>query len=456
MDVEVKKPNSVTRKIQIKIQPGELREIESKIVKDLQKSAQIPGFRKGKVPAGIIKKKYADTIKMEVIEQAVSRYYGEALDKLKIYPVSQGKISNVSFETIDQGMELEIEVEVEPEIEVKKYKGLEVQREIPMVTESMVEEVLQNLRENYATKKALEEVREGSLVVFDAQAVGEGNLPIVGKKFENITVTIGSGEFDLEMEKELIGMKAGDKKIVEKISPNPDKSLEEETLKERYEITIKSIEEKELPELNDEFVKNLDDQNINTMEELRAVIRAQLEGDLKKRAREHFQERLIDELLKENPFDVPDSMVEHYLDHIVEDIRKQVKEGERVDEKLIRENYRAPAIHNIRWYMLKRKLAEMENIDVSVQELYEIIDAWDIDDSQKKYFKENVDKLDNLKNDLLEQKVLQMLESYAKVTEIYPPGVTPEEISGSESPVKPSKSEGSKTSSKEKSQKKTK
>jgi len=421
MQFEIEEKNAYTRQITLKVEPEELVKIENKVIRDIQKTTQIPGFRKGRVPASIIKQRYADTIRAELMETALTEYYGKVLDEAKIIPIAQGKIQDVKFDSVDQGMEVLIEVEVEPEIEIKKYKGLKVEKEIPVVTEEMVDRVLENLRHNYAISRPAEKVEKGFYVKFDAQALGEGNVPIVGRKFEDIEVEVGKGDFDIEIEEQLIGLKVGETRIVEKQSPNPNPEASDQPIIERYEIAIKSVEEREIPELDDDFVKNLGEEDLETVDQLRQRVRENLEQDLQKRAAEQFRNRLIDELLKENPFDVPESMVEHYLDHIVEDVKKQTQEGQPFDEKMVRENYRPDAIHNIRWYLIKKKLAEMENINITMEEVNQLIDESQMDENYKKFFKENVQYLDQMRDDLLEQKVLKLLEDNAEVTEIYPP-----------------------------------
>ncbi len=417
MKFEVKEIDSITRELKVNVTPEELTGIEQKILKNFQKFAEIPGFRKGRVPLGMVKNRYSEEIQKEIVEEAISRFYQEAMEKSGIPAISAGKVSNLQFEDIKSGLSFDVEVEVEPEIELKKYKHLEIDKEVMNVTDEMVAEVKQNLLENYATVKEEDEVREGYYITFDAQLLGEGNVPVIGRKFEDVTVQVGSGEFDKEVESQLVGLKTGEKKIVEKQSPASERSSD--PVKERMEITVKRIEMREFPQLNDEFVKSLGDEKLETVEQLEEKIRKNLEQDLQYRIDQMLRGRVIDALLKENPFDVPNSMVEHYLEHIIADI-KQKSKGERIDEDYLRQTYRPQAIHNIRWFMLKRKIAEAESIDVALSEVHEAIDKFTLDDSQKEQFKNNQNTVDNIRDELLEQKVLDFLLKEAKITEIEP------------------------------------
>jgi trigger factor len=424
MQVNIKEINDFTRILSVQIDASELQGIESRVIQKIRKSAALPGFRKGRVPLGLIKQRYADTIKLELMEDSISEYYGKAIGETNLQPVSQGKINNLKFENIKDGMEFEIEIEVEPDIELKKYKGLKVEKEIPIVTDEMQERVLNSLREQYATISKVDDSKEGDHITFDAQLLGEGDVPVVGKKFENISVKIGSGDFDPEFEKELIGLINNQKSILRKsVPPDPSKNRNKPTT-ESYEIKVKQIEEKELPELNDEFVKNIQDETLETLAQLKERINTNLKKDLKHRSQEQFVSRLIDELLKENPFDVPSSMVEHYLDHLIEDIKNQSKD-KNIDEAAVRQNYRAYGIHNIRWYLLKKKLIEIENINVEMSEIEQRIDNMNLEDNQKKQLRQNIQFKNNLKDDLLEQKLIGLLESHADIVEIFPQQKTP-------------------------------
>jgi trigger factor len=420
MQVEVNDVNSYTKKITVKIDPSELKEVENQAVNKIKKNTSIPGFRKGRVPVGLIKQRFGENIKMEVMENAISQFYGKALDQTKINPINQGKIDNLQFDKIEDGMEFEIEIEVEPEIELKKYKGLKVEKEVSVVTESMKEKVINNLREQFATVKELEESKEGDFITFDAQLLGDGDMPVIGRKFEDIYIKIGSGEFDKEFEKELVGLNKDQEKIIRKT--NEPKSKKEKPQIESYKISVKSIQEKNLPPLDNDFIQNLQDDSIKTLDQLKERIDINLKTDVEKRSKEQFVSRLIDELLKENPFDAPDSMVEHYLEHLVEDIKNQSKGqgGQEVDEEGVRKNYRAYAIHNIRWHLIKKKIIELEKIEVDQKEINDFIDKMNFEEKQKKELKANPQFKHRIREDLLEQKVINLLESNADIVEIYP------------------------------------
>jgi len=421
MQTVVETLNSYAKKLKVDISSQDLLPLEQKVLRSYQKRSEIPGFRPGKAPLNIIKQRHRDLIQQDLIEEALRNFYGKALDEAKVIPVSEGKITNLTFKDIQSGMQFEIEIEVEPEIEIKKYKGLKVEKDIVAVTDEMVKDSLDQLQEQYATVKEVDQAQNGHYLYFTAQELDSGDVPLVGKKYENLQVNLGKGEFDPDIESQLEGIKKGEKRIVRKEIPADPSNKESKPQRTALEIHVTKIEEKEFPELNDEFLKNLDDEKIENLAELEERIRKNMEIDITNRSEQIFQNRLVDQLLKDNPFEVPPTMVDNYLQEMVKDIQKQSKE-KSVDQETLRKEYRASAIHNIRWHFIKKKLIDQEKISVSDEEIQKLIDESSLDEKIKKQAKNDQHYLGHLKEDLVERKLINLLKSHAEITEVYPRG----------------------------------
>lgn len=418
MQTSVETLGSFTRKLKIEIPKEDLLPLQDKLLKQYQRQSNIPGFRPGKAPISIIRQRFKDQLLQDLVQEVLHKFYSKALDEAKLNPISEGKITSFTFHDIESGMTMEIELEVEPEIELRKFKGLKVEKEVVQVTDTMVSDALERLREQYATVKEVEQAQEGHYLYFDVQELDKGDVPIIGHKYENLQVKLGSGEFDKDIEKQLEGIKKGDKRIVRK-EMLPTTPKDQQPRFSSLEIEAKKIEEKEFPQLNDDFVKNLDDDSLQTLEQLRTRLQENIQQDLNYRTENNFHRRLIDELLKENPFEVPPSMVENYLDHMLKNIREQSKDKE-IDEEAFRKEYRPVAIHNLRWYFLKKKIIESENLSISDAELFEIIDKSNLDEKDKKRIKNDPHTLDHLREDILERRVIDLLKTHAEISEIFP------------------------------------
>ncbi len=419
MQIQVEDLNSYSKKLKIQLTAEDLGPIEKKVLRDYQRQADIHGFRRGHAPLSMVRKRYESMIQQDILEEAMKEYYEKALDEAKIDPVGQGKITDLKFEDAASGMSFDLEVEVEPEFELKKYKGLKVEKDIIEITDEMVDDSLQQLREQYATVKDVEEAREGHHVHFDVQELDQGDVPILGHKYENLEVELGSGKFDPQIESQLVGIKPDEKRIVrQEVPPAPDVNTQEPVVN-RMEIHAKKIEEKEYPELDDEFVKNLNDEKLDNMDQLRERVRENMKLEFQRRSEQNFNNRLIDELLKENPFEVPPTMVDHYLDEMVKDFKKQ-SQGQEIQEDLVKKEYRASAVHNIRWHFLRKKLVEVENITASDEEAFKLIDEAPAEEKIKEQAKADQHYLGHLKEDIAERKVLDLLKEHAEVVEVYP------------------------------------
>lgn len=422
MQFDVKEIDSIKRTVSVSVTPEELREIEKQVLEKVQKNASLPGFRKGRVPMGMIQKSYADLIRSELVEKAITTYYNQALEQVDFKPISQGKIANIEFTEIKGGMTFDIDVEAEPVIEVKKFKGLKIDRESAEVTEAMINETLEDLRRNFATTSTAETVEEGHFVKFNAQEIDAAGVPIIGKKMDDVQVEIGSGEFDLEVEKQLIGLKLDEERVVQKTSGDNENDPEATAKIEKFEVVITGIEKRELPPLDDELAQNLQDESIETLDELKKRIRENMGASLERRSQQQFHQRIIDELLKENPFDVPEAMIENYLNYIIDDFKRRAQKGARLDEDVIRQQYRTDAIHAIRWHLLKQQLIQDENIAVSNDDIAAHIDAMEASDEEKEQMKKGNYFLDRFRGELIDEKVMQLLIDNADITEIGPDG----------------------------------
>lgn len=441
METQVKDVNSYTKELIVSLTPEEKKQYDKQALKKVKKKAELPGFRKGKVPEPLVKQHFAYEIENESISIAMDDLYPKAVDEHDLNVVAPGKLKDIKNE--EDKIQFVFEVVVEPEIELKKVKGLELKRIKTEVKEEHVEKTLQELREKYATVMEKEDAAaEGDNVEFDMQEVDENNVPLVGKKYDNISIQIGKNEFDEALEKQLIGLKAGDSRVLVKEYPEDFEDEAWRGKKEYFKVDVKKVFRKEIPELNDEFAQTVSDQ-YNTLQDLVEDVRKRLKENLENQEKEQFYQEIVQKMIEENPFDVPPEMVENYLDHIVEDVKRQYQ-GAKIEDNVLREYYRKSAETSVKWYLIKKKIIEMENITVSDEEAIQKLDEIpNIDEKTKEQLKQYPAYLNSIKEDLLEEKVFQFIIDNAEVKE-----VTPEELE--------KETEEAQKQSKEKSEKKPK
>jgi trigger factor len=349
-------------------------------VKKYQKLARLPGFRKGKTPATIIKQRFAGDLRSEVLESLVPKYLREAITKEKLEPISQPAITDLKM---DEGKPLQFKAsfEVMPEIEVGGYADLKPETKDITVTDKEVQEALDHLREQQASFDPVEDraVADGdhAQVAFVGTPKGEGQPVTV----DDIMVEIGGTITVAEFSDNLRGAKIGEVREFEVTYPEDfqDKRLAGKIV--AYAVTIKGIKKKALPELNDDFAKGLGEE-FTSLDDLRTRIRSNMEAERKHSVEHEAKDKLVEELVKRNEFPVPESLIERQIDTRLErGLRALASQGMRaedmrkMDMPRLRAGQREGAVREVKASLILEKIAEKEKLEVSDDEVQKEIDA---------------------------------------------------------------------------------
>ena len=400
-------------KVQIKITMSAdsidtIRKAQEKIVRQ---DAQIQGFRKGKAPLGMVKSTYGGTIERNTLDEAMQQSFEAGLKENDIHPVGPPMVKTFDFDD-DKNLKMEVEVEVYPEIPLKKYKNFSFEKSIYKIEDSDVDESIEYIRKQKAVITPIDgEAESGNFVSFSVQEIDASGMPLIGKKYDDIRVQLGEGQFDPDLENQITGMKTGDERRIEKIYPkSAGKNLAGKV--EQYNISMQKIEKEELPELDNEFIEQLNF-DVKTVEDLKIKVRDELEHRWGQESEQQFYHDVVQELLHENPFDVPDVMVNNYLDKILEDIQQRDK---NINEEDVRKNYRADAMFNIKWFHLKEKIAADENLKATDEDFKTFLENIS-DENVHKMYDTNAELKQRALNDIFEKKVFDFLVNNSKVKE---------------------------------------
>ncbi|MCD6374086.1 MAG: trigger factor [Caldisericaceae bacterium] len=411
---EIKKLSSSKRELKVTLPKGKVDEIREDQAKKIRKEAQVPGFRKGKAPLGMVKKRYASLIEAYSLEKAVEKSLELASEQENLEILGTPEAKEVNFDD-DGNLVSQIEFETYPEIELKKYKGIELIRDKYVITDQLVENNIQQLLKERAEISSSDgPVAEGNLVKVDMQELDESGVPVVGRKYEDVEFKVGEGRFDKEIELQLVGAKKGETKRVEKVYPEDFPQKEFAGKKELYDITVKEISIETLPELNDEFVQELGDESLKTVEDLKKRIRENLERRYEDESEARLEDDLIQTLLSENEFDVPKAMVDNYLNSLVRNAKIQFPDAREED---LRKAYQANAETMVKWYYFMEKVAEAENIEVTDEEIDKLLEETVVKEEDRKKIKENPNQMLRIKDDLFYEKVKNFLLEQAEIKE---------------------------------------
>lgn len=312
-------------RLDVEVPPEAVREgVEAKL-RELRKQVRVPGFRPGKAPRRVLETHLGrDYIYMEALQESLPAWYSRAVIDADIRPIDRPEIHFDDPLDEKKGFRFSATVEVRPEAKLGEYKGLEVPKREVEVTEQQVEERLEELRGQFATLAAVEDrpVREGDFVILDfkGERMAGGELP--GAEAEDYMLEVGRGELLEDFEKNLVGMKAGERKQFAVTFPM---DYREESLRGQsvlFRVHLKEIKERDLPPLDDEFAKEASE--FETLEELRAAIREQLEEAARRQAEGEFRTRVLDAVAERAEVEVPEVMVEDKAEEMVRSFERSV------------------------------------------------------------------------------------------------------------------------------------
>ncbi len=378
--------DGVKREISVEIPAAEVaRETEVQIAR-YQKSARLPGFRAGHVPASVIKQRFGDGLKSDVAEALIPKYFRREAEKRGLIPVSQPRVTDLHMEN-GEPITFKASFEVLPEIQVEGYKELRADHPEIVVTDEEVEQALNNLREQQATYTTVEgrALAEGDF----AQASMDGK-PKDGKDvaeakanpvhMDDVLIEIGGKNTVAEFTQQLTGASAGDERVFDVAYPEdaPDKRLAGKTFV--YTVKVLGIKQKSLPELNNEFAKELG--SFESLDQVRKQIRENMEAERRHHAEREAKDKLVAELVKRNPFEVPESLVDQQIDLRLErGLRALAAQGmkmedlKKMDLLRLRAGQREQAVSDVKSSLLLERIADLEKIEVSDEEVKHEIEA---------------------------------------------------------------------------------
>jgi trigger factor len=369
--------NPCEREVSVEVPADDVTREWKKALARFQKHARLPGFRNGKVPAGLILKKFADDIKSEVVEHLVPTAFREETKKQNLVPVGQPQVVELELEE-DKPLRFKAVFEILPPFEVTGYQEIKAAHEPVTVSDEDVEKAITALREQNSTYVNVDEDRglaDGDFgsVAFKSTGQEEGSEPV---EMNDVLVDIGGANTLPEFSENLRGAKAGETRSFDVTYAEDfgDHRLAGKTL--HYEVEVKGIKNKSVPELDDEWVKELGQEGMNTLEELRARVRSGMEHEKQHQAEHHIKEELLRQLTDKYPVDVPTLLVENAVDQRLErGLRSLIGQGlraediKRMDMSKLRAGQREGALRDVRANLLLEKIAELEGITVSEEDV---------------------------------------------------------------------------------------
>jgi len=354
---------SCKRELELEIPAENVQKAAEKVARDLARVARIPGFRPGKAPVTLIRRRFADDIQGEVVQSLVPEYLEKALDEKKLVPVTRPEVDKVQFKE-GEPLRFRAVFEVLPEFELGDYKNPEVKIEAIEIGDAQVDKTLEEMRQRAATFVPVEgrPAKDGDYVLMKLTGTPVGGGEPV--QADNILCHLGAEETLESFTENLRGTNPGDKKNFSAKYPDdyPDPKLAGKTYD--YSVEVQGIKEKKLPELNDEFAKDSAGQagGFATLAEMRKKIRENLESAKEQQQQAQTREKILEQLVKRHDFPVPEALVESQMDTRLERVVRSLA-AQGVDPRAV----------NVDWVSLRRRQHDRAVDDVKAEILLDRI-----------------------------------------------------------------------------------
>jgi trigger factor len=366
------------RELELEIPAEDVQKAVARVAKEFARVARVPGFRPGKAPETLIRRRFAEDIKSEVLQSLVPNQIERAVSENKMVPITQPQIDKVDFAEAGP-VKFRATFEVLPEFELGQYKDLEVEIEDAKVEDADVDKALEELRDRAANFVPLEgrPIADGDYAQLKLKGIPAGGGEII--EAESVLCHVGGEETMDAFNTNLRGANAGEHKNFDVSYPPdyPDAKLQGKTYS--YSVEILANKEKKRPELNDEFAKDVSE--AQTVDDLRKKIRENLEGARSQQQNEQTRQTLLAKLVAAHDFPVPQALVEHQMDSRLErTVRSLAAQGVdpravNVDWVSLRSRQKDRAVEDVKAELLLDRIASAENIDVTDEDVEKQIEA---------------------------------------------------------------------------------
>ena len=375
-NIEKKEHNLVN--FTVEIDPKEFDSAVNRAYLKNKKSIYVPGFRKGKAPRMVVEGYYgADVFYEDALESLYPLAYELAVNEDKFKPVGRPTVADVNIGD-DKTVTITFESAEYPEVTLGQYRGLEAVKTVQPVTDDEINADIDRMRERNARMITVDRPAEnGDIAVIDYEGFDDGK-PFEGGKGEDHQLTLGSGSFIPGFEEQVVGMSAGEEKEINVTFPEQYHAKDLAGKPVVFKVKVKEVQVKELPELDDEFAKDVSTE-FDTLDQLRADVRARLEKGREDAAENLFRENLLQKAIDNMQVDIPDAMVEEKVDQMVEDYSNNMRQYGMTLEQYagmmgldmngFRSTITPSAKHQVQMELLFNKIYETENIEVPDSEI---------------------------------------------------------------------------------------
>ncbi len=413
MDIKVEDLSKVDKKITISADRSDLKPKIDEALKKYRKQINMPGFRPGKVPVSIVKKRFGDEIENEQVNEYIQEVFRDKIVP-EYQPVGEPQVQDFKWE--DGELEVDMKIGVKPDFELADPSQVEIDKMVHDVTEEEVDEEVERARERAGQWVETEEpVTETSKVTVDAVALDDKGEPVPDDVDEDKELDLNSEE-NAQFRDALLGKKIGEVVKVE---------LGEGDDKDAFNVTLKQVYKFEMPELNEEFVKNATNGQQDNIDAFRSELKSRIQTYYDQTAEDMAKQDLMEKMIEAHEFEVPEVVVDKFLDAYIDQAKQQqggeLPEG--FDEESYKENSRDQAKREAKWAFILEELEAKYEVEIEAEDIDNKIAA---DAARygmpvemvKNFYQQSSDQLENLRRNIRTDKVFQQLLESVNVNEV--------------------------------------
>lgn len=414
------------------------KDIETRVDNEVEKLApqvNMPGFRKGKVPANLVRKMHNDALMQDALSSTVQESVEKIIADNSLRPAMQPSVELGEGYEPGKDAEVKVELEVLPDVPAPSVDNLKLQRLQVEADEKTVEESLQKFAESQkqfetAAKSYKAQVGDQCLIDFEGKVDG---VPFEGGKGEGMAIELGSGRLIPGFEDQLVGKKANDEVLVKVTFPD-DYNVEDLKGKDAtFDVVVGEVQKPKEAKADDEMAKSM---GLEGLDQLRELLKGQVEQELNGLTRTHMKRKLLDQLAADHDFDVPPTMVEAEFNQIWQQLEQEAAQEEdpesaRKEMEDEKDEYRDIAVRRVRLGLLLSEIGQANGVEVSQQEMSMLIQQaaqqYRPEDRQRfmEYIQQDAMAAAQLRAPMYEDKVVDFLFEKAEITEKH---VTREEL----------------------------
>ena len=420
MQVSIETLTGLERRMTIEVPANK---IESQVQSRLQEAAKtfhMKGFRKGKVPVKVIKNRFGEGVRQEVVGEVMSQSWVEAVTQEKVKPAGQPRIEPKNLEE-GKNLEFIATFEVYPEIELQDFSAIEIEKKLADINDEDIDKMIETLREQRKTYQEVERAsQEGDQVNIDFTGTIDGEK-FEGGEAKGTNLVLGSKRMIPGFEDGLVGLNAEEEKTLRLTFPEDYHSKDYAGKSVEFAVTVNSVSESVLPELNDDFFASFDIRE-GGLEAFREEVASNMARELKNAGKNNIKNQVIESLLKTHNVEVPKALISSEINALRQQAMQQFGGGQNIDPSMLPDDlFNGQAERRVALSLIMNEIVSSNDLkpepDAVRSLIEEMAESYEKPEEVVKWYYSDKEQLANIEALALEESVIDMIVNAARVSE---------------------------------------